>query len=85
MWPRYTHGQNTFTFGGRCRIVREPYVSPGFFNGTYSVSSPVQLRSCDERGTPTQFTMTFGNKLTSIFSQDTGVYLSDDWRLPART
>ena len=73
----FSLSKHTLIFGGRVRTVVEPYVSPGNFNGTYTFSS----LSTYEAGTPKQFTLTVGNPLARIFSEDTGVYFSDDWRV----
>lgn len=69
--------QHTLTFGGRVRTVVEPYVSPTDFNGTFAFSS----LSTYAAGAPMQFTITTGDPLTRIFSEDTGLYFSDDWRV----
>ncbi len=72
----YTASKHTFTFGGRIRTVREPYVSPGDFNGAYTFSS----LSAYAAGTPRQFTLTVGNPFTQVVSEDTGVFFLDNWR-----
>jgi hypothetical protein len=82
-------------FGGRLRTVVEPYVSTGDFNGTYTFASlnayqitqrgiaqgltPAQISAAG--GGPTQFTLTTGNPFVRIFSEDAGLYFSDDRRL----
>jgi hypothetical protein len=68
--------RHTISFGGRLRTVQEPYVSPGNFNGTYTFPSLTAFAA----GTPSQFTLTAGVPLTRLFSEDTGVFVSDDWR-----
>jgi hypothetical protein len=73
----FSLSKHTLIFGGRIRTVVEPYVSPGNFNGTYTFSS----LSTYAAGTPRQFTLAAGNPSVRIFSEDTGVYFSDDWRV----
>jgi hypothetical protein len=73
----FSLSKHTLIFGGRVRTVVEPYVSPGNFNGTYTFSS----LSTYSAGAPKQFTLAVGNPLVRIFSEDTGVYVSDDWRV----
>ena len=68
--------KNTITFGGRLREVTEPYVSPLNFNGTYTFANLAAY----EAGTPSQFSITYGNSLTKLFSEDTEVYITDDWK-----
>lgn len=68
--------KNTITFGGRLREVTEPYVSPLNFNGTYTFPSLAAYQA----GMPSQFSITYGNPLTRLFSQDVGVYITDDWK-----
>ena len=72
----FSLARHTIQFGGRLRTVQEPYVSPGNFNGTYTFPSLTAFAA----GTPSQFTLTVGNPLTRLFSEDTGLFVSDDWR-----
>jgi len=88
-------GKHFVKFGGRLRTVAEPYVSTGDFNGTYTFSSlnayqvterglaqgltPAQIAA--QGGGPIQFTETAGQPFVRIFSEDTGVYVADDWRV----
>jgi hypothetical protein len=73
----FSLAKHTITFGGRLRTVVEPYVSPIGFNGTYTFSS----LSAYAAGTPSQFTLTVGNPDVRIFSEDVGLYVSDDWKI----
>ena len=73
----FSLSKHTITFGGRLRTVVEPYISPGNFNGTYTFSSLTTYAAA----TPRQFTITAGDPYQRIFSEDTGVYVADDWRV----
>ncbi len=68
--------KHTITFGGRLRTVSEPYISPLNFNGTYTFQNMAAFIA----KTPSQFSITIGNPATTIFSEDLGVYVTDDWR-----
>ncbi len=67
---------HTVSFGGRLRTVQEPYVSPGDFNGTFTFTS---LNTFATK-TPSQYHLTIGDPVTKLYSDDLGVFITDDWR-----
>ena len=73
----YTLTKHTLNFGGRLRTVTEPYSSPTNFNGTFLFTSLSQLAA----QTPKQFTIAVGNPFKRIYSDDGGLFITDDWRV----
>lgn len=73
----FDRGAHSFRMGFRVRAGRDANESSAGFNGQYIFPDTASYLA----GTPTQFSITRGSPEATIFNEDLGVYIDDDWKV----
>ena len=63
-------------FGVRLRVATDTDIATSGFNGSFSFASLSDYVA----GTPNQFAFTVGTPAASVTTEDTGLYIEDDWK-----
>ena len=73
----YVRGSNLLRFGIRVRGTTVDNYSTANYNGTFTFTSLAAYAA----GTPSQYSLTTGQRLASVSQVDAAPWLQDDWRL----